>query len=369
MSRRPWDRRRRLAQRADGACVFLDERGLCRIHAKFGEAAKPLACRIYPFAFHPAGRQVVVGLRYSCPSAVANRGKPVVQRAAELREIADLVVPAGVERLPPPRVSPGQRVEWSDFLAFVHALERLLAEPDASIAVKWCRATTWIDLVSQARFEKIRGARLDEFLALVSEAARAEWPQRTIAELPPGDAPPPLAVQQFRLAAAFYARKDTEADRAQGWRSRWRLLRAAWKFARGTGATPVLRDDLPPVPFDALERPFGAWPSEVEEILTRYFQVKVHGLHFCGPAFYGFDFVQGARSLALVLPVVAYLARWFAAAEGRASLSTEDVSRALAVADHNHGYSESLGGWNARRRLQLLAGLDAFHPLIRWYAR
>ena len=38
----PWKKRYRLGHQPDGACVFLDEKGLCKIHAKFGEAAKPL---------------------------------------------------------------------------------------------------------------------------------------------------------------------------------------------------------------------------------------------------------------------------------------------------------------------------------------
>ncbi|HET6426488.1 MAG TPA: YkgJ family cysteine cluster protein [Planctomycetaceae bacterium] len=59
----PWKKRYRLAHRPDGGCVFLDDKGLCRIHAKFGEAAKPLACRIYPYAFHPQGKSVTVSLR------------------------------------------------------------------------------------------------------------------------------------------------------------------------------------------------------------------------------------------------------------------------------------------------------------------
>src|SRR6188508_152333 len=52
--------RYRLAHQVDGACVFLNEQGLCRIHAKFGEAGKPLACLVYPYAFHPAGKAVAV---------------------------------------------------------------------------------------------------------------------------------------------------------------------------------------------------------------------------------------------------------------------------------------------------------------------
>ena len=36
----------RLNHQDDGACVFLDAAGLCRIHSKYGESAKPLACRM-----------------------------------------------------------------------------------------------------------------------------------------------------------------------------------------------------------------------------------------------------------------------------------------------------------------------------------
>ncbi len=35
-----------LRRRADGACFFLDERGLCGVHAH-----KPLLCRLYPFYY------------------------------------------------------------------------------------------------------------------------------------------------------------------------------------------------------------------------------------------------------------------------------------------------------------------------------
>ena len=89
----PVSNRYRLAHQADGSCIFLDEKGLCRIHAKFGEPAKPLACQVYPYAFHPAGNEVAVSLRFSCPSVVANLGKPVDQQSKVIRKIADQVLP------------------------------------------------------------------------------------------------------------------------------------------------------------------------------------------------------------------------------------------------------------------------------------
>ena len=50
----------RLGHQAGGACVFLDRSQRCRIHAKFGEAAKPLACRLFPLVIYPAGKKIFV---------------------------------------------------------------------------------------------------------------------------------------------------------------------------------------------------------------------------------------------------------------------------------------------------------------------
>src|SRR5687767_14626337 len=50
-----FSRKKALNSRADGACVFLNEQGGCRIHAKFGSEGKPLPCRIYPFVLVPTG--------------------------------------------------------------------------------------------------------------------------------------------------------------------------------------------------------------------------------------------------------------------------------------------------------------------------
>ena len=53
----------KLNARADGACVFLGPDNRCRIHERFGSAAKPLACRVYPFMLVPAGDHWRLGLR------------------------------------------------------------------------------------------------------------------------------------------------------------------------------------------------------------------------------------------------------------------------------------------------------------------
>lgn len=359
----PWAKRYRLAHQADGACVFLNEQGLCRIHAKFGEPAKPLACRIYPYAFHPAGKQVTVSLRFSCPSVVANRGRSMKQNADEIKQLTRAVVPDGHERMPSPMLSSRERLDWPDFLRVIDAIDETLAPTDVPIAVKLQRALFWLNLVEQSRFDKLSGARLTEFLDIIQQAANEET------SLPTTDSQPtPIGRMQFRMLTAQYARKDTAADFSSGWRGRWKLFRAATKFARGTGNVPPLQPIFREVPFEALEKPFG-FPAESEELWTRYFRVKVQGLHFCGPAYYDVPLIEGFQSLALIFPATLWIARWLAASQSRTQLIADDVSQALTISDHHHGYSPIFGSFGFRKRVRMLTQMNELPRLIRWYSQ
>jgi len=355
----------RLAHQPDGACVFLDDQGLCRIHAKLGEDAKPLACRIYPYAFHPAGKKVAVSLRFSCPSVVANLGQPVADQSKNLRQIARQLIPDGSDNIPPPRISEKEQLDWPDTLRFVAALDEIFAQSNASVTYRLLKALSLIELADQAQFTTVRGERLDDFLAIISEAAEAETPQdlSTLGE------PSRLGLLQFRLLVAQYARKDTFAEQSSGWSNRLNLLRAATRFARRKGVAPPLQSAFREVAFEKLELSFGGIPEEAEEIFIRYFRVKIQGLHFFGSAYYDVPLVEGFRSLAMIFPSVFYLARWLAAGDGRDRLSTDDVARAIAIADHHHGYSPAFGQGNFRRRIRNLAKMNDITKLCAWYSR
>ncbi|MCA9113662.1 MAG: YkgJ family cysteine cluster protein [Planctomycetaceae bacterium] len=363
----PWARTWRLAHQQDGGCVFLNEDGLCRIHAKFGEAAKPLACRIYPYAFHPAGKEVRVSLRYSCPSVVENRGDAVDEQPGELKRTARLVVPDDVSHIPPPPVAGRQRVDWPDFLRLVDALEDTLAGPEGTIIHRLLQACFWLKLAGGAKYDDIRGDRIDELAELLQQEAEYQFP----ADSPLADiaAPSRTGRIQFRLLVARHARKDTAAEASPGWRQKWSLLRAALKFSAGRGTMPVLQPGLEPVQFEQLEPAFGGLPPGAEDLFTRYFRIKVQGLHFCGAAFYNMPLVEGFYSLATMLPIVLYLARWLAAGEQRNQLTLPDVRRALAMADHHFGYLPDFGQRGMRRAVRLFAASDDLTRLIAWYSR
>ena len=345
--------------------MFLDDAGLCRIHAKFGEPAKPLACRVYPYAFHPAGKSVVVSLRYSCPSVVSNKGRSLDAQSDDLRRLALDVVPDSYRRLPAPDVSPQQRLDWSDFLSLVDAVDGMLAKPRVPFLMRLLCALYLVDLIGQSKFEKISGARLREFLDLVVQATEAEVTEENF----PNQEPTAAGRMQFRMLTAQYARKDTHAVLARRWRNRWTLLRSAVAFAKGKGTIPILQESFGTATFSDLEGEFGSVTEEMAEIFTRYFRVKVQGLHFCGAAYYDVPFVEGFQSLALMFPVVMWLARWLAVSDNRRTLTTDDVSRALAIADHHHGYSPIFGSGSFRRRVRLLASTKEIEKLCCWYAR
>ena len=275
------------------------------------------------------------------------------------------MVPEGAEQIPPPEISPGQTLDWSETLQIVSRIDEQISAGSGGAFQRLVRAIKLVELIGQTRFAKIRGPRLDEFLEIVSAAAEGESPD----DLSSVPEPSPVGRMQFRLLCAQYARRDTFADQEAGWRNRWRLFRTALRFTRGTGLVPPLQPEFAAVPFADLERPFGTLPPEVDEMLIRYLRVKLQGLHFCGRAYYNVPLVEGFQSLALVVPVVLWLARWLAAGQGRRQLNFDDVLRALNIADHHHGYSPAFGQSGFRGRVRLLARLDDISKLAAWYGR
>ncbi len=355
----------RLAHQPDGACVFLDENGLCRIHAKFGEAAKPLACRMYPYAFHPSGDEVAVSLRFSCPSVVANRGRRVESQHAELARMAREVVPDDYAEMPPPEIGPGKRTSWDDFLQCIDMLDAIFAQQTPAL-VAVLRGLMVAELLDEASYDKLTGERLTEFLQLVAHSAIA-----AVSDIPMTTAPPrAVARRHLRMLVAQYAREDTMADADAGLRGYWNRLLTSLAFVRGRGQIPTVRDDIGSPAFESMEQPFAIRePESIDEILLRFFRVKIQGIHFCGPAYYHVPLVEGLRSLLLMWPAVMWISRWRAAAQSRQEIRTDDVAQALSIADHNHGYSEALGQKASRFRVRLLAQMNQIRPLCLWYSR
>lgn len=350
----------RLGHQADGACVFLEPSGRCRIHAKFGEVAKPLACRLYPLVLHPAGKQIMVGLRFSCPSAAANRGKPLAEQAAEIPKLARLVLPDNCQELPPPPVATTPGSEWPDFLRFVNWLDFSLAVEDVPTGLKLLRALHLLETIEQGRLDLVTGDGADEIIKALFQSTAKKIP-----ELPTDTEPPSRFGRLFlRLLVLEHAQTPTVADRDVRSAYRWKMLAAAFRFMSSAGSTPALREGLKSVKFADIEKSFGPLPPGAEALLTRYFRVKIQSLHFCGTAFYNRPLIEGFRNLALLYPAIVWLARWLAVSDGRSQLTDADVVKAVTWVDYQYSYAPYLS-WRTR----LLHQRNDITRLCAWYAR
>jgi lysine-N-methylase len=369
----------RISHQADGACVFLDDKGLCRIHARFGEPAKPLACQTYPYAIHPAGNSVTASLRFSCPSVVQNLGQPIAEQRTFVEGLAKQIVPSSYKAPSAPDLRSGQKLEWSDFLKIQAFLERGLSDPNVGFATRLMRVLSWLELLEQAQSEVVTGDRLGELLPILHEASVRAQPNDELPVIRPNR----LGRLMFRQLVAQLLRHDTEVTARSGISGRIGLLSEGLRFTFAVGAVPRTPDPLSVQAafrdragqptrrpkFSHLERPFDGRRAEFNELMTRYFRVRIQGIHFCGAAYYDMPVIDGFRALALMYPVVHWVARMRAFREGRDSLELFDLQAALATVDHNNGYSPVLGTRASQNRISQLSRLQQITAICGWYSQ
>ncbi len=121
---------------------------------------------------------------------------------------------------------------------------------------------------------------------------------------------------------------------------------------------------LPEATFEDVETPRGPLPAEDEDILERYYTIKVGSLQFCGAASFRLPFWEGFETLTLTLPLVLWVARMY-----------KDVSReqaiinALTVVDDHVGFNRVLASLRQRLSFKILARTNELSRLIAWYSR
>jgi lysine-N-methylase len=356
-----------LAHRADDdGCVFLGADGRCRIHAKFGAAAKPIACRVYPFVMVPAGDHWRVGLRYGCPSAAAGDGRPMAAQAGDAGTYAGLLEggrPLPADR-PPPPLQPGQAVPWGDLVRIAGVLGRAVSADGVPMERKLRQALALAKVCRQARFDAVTGPRLTEFLDLMAAATADETPADPASAGRPGWAGRVV----FRQVVALYARKDVGFRRGE-MASRGALGRAAaaWRFATGRGRLPRVHSLIPEgTTFADGELPAGPLPAEAEALLTRYYRTKLDSLQFCGRPNFDLPFWDGFDALVLTFPAVMWLARVLSAG-GRPR--AEAVRLAVQVVDDNFGFNPLLGTGKQKWAVRTLGLKGELPRLVAWYGR
>ena len=352
-----------LAHTSDGACVFLGSDNRCKIHAKFGAAAKPKACRIYPFVMVPAGDHWRVGIRFACPTAIANTGRKLSAHAAELAEFAGLLeadTTRSTAELPAPALQPGQNVSWPDLLRFNAALLTILNDAAYPLERRLRQIVALADVCKKSRFDAVQGPRLKEFLDVMTAATQDDVPLA-----PTVPKPSWVGRMLFRQLTAIYCRKDNGPDTGIASQSRWIRIRSAWRFARGTGTIPKLHAKIPTMTFADADEPTKLITPDAEALLLRYFQVKLESLQFCGPTNFHRHYWEGLDALLMTFPAIQWLARVFA----RGSLDRLNATKlALRLVDDSFGYNKLLDAGRQPWAMRTLADRGEVAKLIAWYA-
>jgi lysine-N-methylase len=362
-----------LNHRPDGGCVFLGSDNLCRIHGAFGSAAKPLACRIYPFLLIPAGDHWNVGLRLACPSAAQNLGRPLADQLPEAREYAAYFEATNAKELAVaalPRLAGSRVIPWGDLGRIATAVSKLLADPADPFERRWRKVLFLVTTLKTATLDGggdpkkvVTGGRLSELLHVLSGAADDEEAKTAGEVKRPGWAGRTV----FRQLVAVFSRKDHGVEKGTAQRGLLSRFRAALRYARGRGTVPRVHAALAEgATFADGEVPLPALSDATVAMLVRWHRVKVESLQFCGAPNFGLAVWEGLESLAITFPVALWLARVLV---GGGMGPDAAVAQAVRMVDDNFGFNPLLGAARQKFVLRLLANRGDLPRLVAWYGR
>ncbi|MFO0872628.1 MAG: YkgJ family cysteine cluster protein [Phycisphaerales bacterium] len=353
-----------LRQRDDGACIFLEPDGRCRIHAEFGLEAKPIACQLFPFSFAPGPDGVAIGLNFACQSVLENKGAALSTHAADLRRML-ASVPEAATRGAAPMLTRSLRAERAEVDAVTNVLDGWLARPDLALDVRLDGLAWLVASLAAARLEKVRGERFVELLATLVSALPGELDHVAVVE-------PPRGAWRMLRQAVFARIEDVtigEAARRGRFRSVLSQLLRSRRFAAGRGAAPIrMHGWSASIAFEAVMRVEPVRDATelaaIDDLLTRWLRATILGGRAWGGGHYGWAIVDGLQALVLNLLATLWLARAHAAGAGRDALALDDVRAALGRVDRHAGRAPWLGSAGERARIGYLQATDAWRGLM-----
>ncbi|MFO0827020.1 MAG: YkgJ family cysteine cluster protein [Phycisphaerales bacterium] len=356
-----------LRQREDGACVFLQSDGLCRIHAEFGYEAKPIACQMFPFSATPGPRDAAMGVSFACQSVLESKG---AELAAHRRELARMVeqLPESIEAPVPIRLADDLVASESEIAAIVRGCERWMLRREVPLALRLDGLAWFAQSLLAARLANVREERFAELVATLFGALPDE-----LAHLPVA---PASARQRAIVRQAVFARTEDPKIPTMAARGRLRTtlaqLAASRRFRRGKGAVPRLGAGFAAnIAFDEVERVETVSATEelgaIDELLVRYHRASLHGRRLWGAGYYGWSARDGLAAHVINVSCVGWLARARAAGRGAKTPSFDDVRVALGRVDRMAGRAQWLGSAAEAWRLRYLAIDDGLRRALAWH--
>lgn len=355
-----------LNKRADGACVFLTDDNRCRIHAKFGEESKPLACRIFPFSVRrvPTGWQA--SLRFDCPSVTSASGATLEQSRRNVEQLAARIEQPSSPRPEKVQLKRGRPASDMETDALASRFERWLVHGRSSMTARLIGAARLLAMLDQAKLGKVRDERFVELLDLLVETLPSEATQ-PVAE----PSPRQLAMlRQFAFAHAEHVSLgELRGGMASRFRKRWQQLHKAKLFLRGDGIVPDIPGIDGTATFGEVHRvpPASGVQPRTDDLLRRYLTARIAGRTTFAAGYYDWPMVAGLTACLLSVAAAGWIARLRAASSGRAAFDFTDVAAALGIVDRAATRLPALGTLAERTRIAYLQSDDGVARLVHCY--
>lgn len=321
--------RYRLANREGGACVYLGDRRQCRIHEHFGEDAKPLTCRLYPFGFRAVGDKVAVDAAFSCRAVSEGSGALVGDRVDEwMRLIAERTAGPGLR----PRLRSDQALTADLLWEIEHALLGFLAEGQAPISERVRCALEFLRLATTGNPGTAAAATMREIMARALPARlRAEPHESGMDDTQRAVFRQWLFLALNPLGVAFHALKAPEREREIA-----RRRRAALAFREGAG-TPWIDGAATSASFEQVSAVDPGPLRDGPEWIATFLSAKIVGQRFLSAGSVELPLIDAARLLFLCHPMIAWTAKALAADRGGAIVGDADVRAAIRLIDRTLG--------------------------------
>ena len=382
-----------LKQTDDGACVFLGDNGLCKVHAEFGLEAKPLACQFFPFMLSPNTRDTHDGISFACGSVVASKGAPLQTHRDDVRRMGELLPVSA----PMPVKLQGQLIATDAEVSMVEgALDGWLCKKNISPAMRYQGLAWLITSLLQANLANMRGEKLRQLLSTLTNAVEHELPLLDWPE------PTPRAWKLLRQAVFTRIEDPKIGDLLK--RGKVASVFGQWsrsrKWAAGKGMTPKtqgfcsidfagfentigvfaiqLNGDVqvqktaPQVSsLHSLAREFAAAITQqqdavaMDDLLQRWIRATILGGRAWGSGLYGLPIDQGLGLILVNLLTALWLARFHAAGRGAQSVSLLDLQVAVGRVDRTSGRAVWLATAGERLRVKWLSHSDSMRLLVR----
>ena len=217
------------------------------------------------------------------------------------------------------------------------------------------------DLLSACKLRQFKAQRLVELLSMLENPAIEESASLFNNRVGPSR----QAGKLFRQTILEYLALHPDFAGEYSWRERWRLISAAFRFARGKGAIPQLHLPFAAASFQLQERALGHLAETVLKPLSAYFETAVVSWRYAMLRRQGWSMIESFRDLALGYSVGMWVLRL--ACSGREP-NVEDVVRVVMMLDRGQTHAP-LGGYRHRLRVRALAHNDQLGRLAVWYAR